>query len=207
MTTFSLYRQAQLRAWNGQLNWQSDTIVMTQHTASYAPNLDTDAFVSNLTSEVATGAGYTQGGIILSGKTALYTPANAWGQQWQPNTPYAVGQVVRPPVGNGLVFRCVAGGSSAAFQPSWPSLGLTVTDGTATWQAIAAGAVQLSALNAQWQSYSGTLRYLVVSDRTQGIASAQPLIALADLGVSSTGTGGNFSVSFDPSGIVVIWSA
>lgn len=177
---------------------------MTQHTSGYIPNLDTDAFVSNLTSEVASGAGYIQGGIALGGKSAVYTPANAWSQQWAVNTSYAVGQIVRPTTGNGLLFRCVVAGTTAGAQPTWPAEGLTVTDGSVTWLSIGPGAVQLGAQNVQWLSYSGTFRYLVLSDRSAGSASAQPLLALADMGTATTGTGGNLDVNFDPSGVIVL---
>lgn len=176
---------------------------MTQHTASYVPNLDTDAFVSNLSNEVASGSGYTQGGIVLGGKAAAYTPANSWAQQWQANTAYITGQYVRPTTGNGLIFRCVAAGTTGSGQPTWPSEGLTVADGGVTWLAAGPGAVQLTAANVQWLSYSGTFRYLVLSDRTTGSPSTQPLLAIADMGTPTTGTGGNFDVNFDPSGTLV----
>lgn len=205
MATFSLYRQSQAKAWTSQVNWLNDTIVITQHTGSYAPNLDTHAYVSDLTNEVTTGGGYTQGGIILANKSASYTPANAWSQQWQPVTAYAAGQFVRPPVGVGLIFKCIVAGTTAASQPVWPAEGLTVTDGSITWLAVGPGAVQLAAASVQWLSYTGTLRYLVISDRTPATPQTQPLIALADLGTSSTGSGGNFSANFDPSGVVVLW--
>lgn len=204
MATFGFYRQAQAKAWTGQVNWLNDTIVITQHTAGYTPNLDTHAFVSDLTNEVSTGGGYTTGGIILTGKSAAYTPANAWSQPWAAVTSYLNGQIVRANPGNGLLFRCVTAGTSGVTQPAWPSEGLTVLDGSVTWAAVAPGAVQLFAQNVQWLSYSGTLRYLVISDRTSALATAQPLLALADLTVSSSGSGGNLDVNWDPAGALVI---
>src|SRR5256885_8169198 len=112
MATFTQYRQAMAKAWNKEIDWDSDIIVVTQHTSAYVPNLDTHAYVSSLTSEVVTGGGYFQGGITLSGKASTYVPANAWQQQWQALTPYLVGQIVRPTTGNGLVFRCITAGTS-----------------------------------------------------------------------------------------------
>lgn len=206
MATFSMYRQAQLQAWKGGINWLGDNIVLTQHTSAYVPNLDADAFVSNLAGEVATGNGYVQGGITLAGKTASYVPANNWVDAWAPVTAYQTGQIIRPAAGNGFLFRCVSAGTSGASAPPWTaSPGTLTADGGVTWLCISAGAVVLGAVSAQWLSYTGSLRYLVLSDRTPPLASAQPLIALCDLGSVSTGSGGPFSVTFDPAGVLVIW--
>lgn len=206
MATYSLYRQAHLRAWSGQVNWVADNIVMTQHTASYTPNLDTDAFVSSLTNEVPAGLGYIQGGLPLLNKSAQYVPASSWGDVWAPVTAYQAGQVVRPQVPNGFLFRCITAGISGAGAPAWPSLiGSTVADGSATWGCVAAGTVALLASPVQWLSYSGSVRYLVISDRTPPVPSAQPLIGLLDLGTTYTGSGGNFDASFDPAGAIVLW--
>jgi len=208
MTVFNLYRQAQQKAWHKEIDWADDAVVITQHTSAYAPDLDGDAYVSDLAGEVATGNGYVQGGVLLAARTASYIPANAWPQQWQPMAPYQYGQIVRPTAGNGLLFRCVTAGTTGASQPSWPGSGMiAVADGSAAWLGIAAGAISLAASSVQWLSYTGTFRYLVISDRTQGAASAQPLIALSDLGASSTGSGGNLDVNFDPSGVVALWAS
>jgi hypothetical protein len=198
MPTMKWYRQARIAAWSTSLNWVSDTIVVTQHTSSYTPNLDTDAFVSNLTNEVANGNGYTQGGIALSGKTITYTPANSWTGQWAPATAYLLGQIVRPQSGNGQLFQCVVAGTSSASQPAWPAYGLDVTDGSVTWMAIGAGIVTWNAANIAWTGYAGTFRYLVVSDRQTGVASTSPLLGLLDMGTTTTGLGGNFDVNWTP---------
>jgi hypothetical protein len=206
MAAFSLYRQAHLQAWQGGINWAADGIVITQHTSAYVPSPDTDAFVSALTGEAPSGNGYVQGGITLTGKSAAYVPANAWPEAWTPLAAYQPGQVVRPAFGNGFLFRCVLGGSSGASAPAWPAAaGTPIADGTVTWLCISPGAVVLAASPVQWLSYSGSLRYLVISDRTPPLASQQPLIALCDLGAESTGSGGNFDVTFDPAGVIVLW--
>ncbi len=206
MAIFSMYRQAQLRAWSGAINWTADNIVITQHTSSYIPNLDTDAFVSNLNNEVVTGNGYVQGGISLTGKTASYVPANSWLDAWAPVVAYQAGQIVRPAAGNGFLFRCVIAGTSGVSAPLWPaSVGTLIADGSVTWLCLSAGAVSLTASSLQWLSYAGSLRYLVISDRTPSLASAQPLIALCDLGSQVTGSGGNFSINIDQAGALSIW--
>lgn len=199
MTAAQWYRQGQLRAYSGAINWASDTIVVTQHTASYTPNLDTDAFVSSLTNEVVTGNGYTQGGIALSGKSVAYTPANSWTVQWAPGTAYVVGQTVRPLAANGLLYTCVVAGTSGASAPSFPVYGLTVTDGSVTWLACGAGIITFNAANIVWSGYSGVFRYLVISDRQTGVATTEPLLGIIDTGTSTTGQGGNFDVNWTPS--------
>lgn len=206
MALYSLYRQAQLRAWSGQVNWVTDNIVMTQHTSFYEPDLDADAFVSDLADEVPAGLGYIQGGLPLLNRSARYFPADGWPSAWSPVTVYQAGQVVRPQAPAGFLFRCITAGTSGAGAPAWPAaIGSTISDGSAAWGCIAAGAVALLASPVQWLSYSASVRYLVVSDRTPASPSAQPLIALLDLGTTYTGSGGNFDANFDPAGAIVLW--
>jgi hypothetical protein len=54
--------------WKG-LNFSSDTIKVTLHTASYTPNAATHDFYNDVSAEVATGNGYTTGGETLGSKT------------------------------------------------------------------------------------------------------------------------------------------
>lgn len=56
------------------IDWVNDTIKVALLTSSYTPNQDTHHFFSDLTNEV-TGAGYTAGGLTLSGKSKSYTGA------------------------------------------------------------------------------------------------------------------------------------
>ena len=195
MVTFSLYRQAQLSAWSGAVNWGADAITATLHGTAYQPSLDLDAHVSDLAAELPTGGGYIAGGQLLSGKSAQYLPAGSWPDVWQPVTAYQPGQVVRPSLSPALLFRCYSGGTSGSVVPSWPTAaGADVTDGTVQWTAVGAGAVVLNASQLQWSGFSATFRYVVFSDRTPATASQQPLLALADMGGPVTGSGGNLPV-------------
>ena len=66
-----------------------------------------------------TGTGYTAGGKVLAGMSLTLTDANSWATAWAPNTAYTVGQIVKPIVGNGFVYRCdVAGTSQGAVVPT-----------------------------------------------------------------------------------------
>jgi hypothetical protein len=209
--SFAMYAQTQLAAWSGQVNWGSDDIVATLHTAAYAPNLVTNGYVSSLAGEVATGGGYTQGGLQLTGCSASYLPAASWPDAWAPLTPYAAGAVIRPALSASVLLYCYQAGASGASAPSWPSApGAVVADGGAAWSVISAGAVALVASPLQWPSFTASFRYVVISDRQSGNPATEPLIGLIDMGTTVSGTGGNLSVSFDGgsgSGIVIpLWS-
>jgi hypothetical protein len=212
MPTFSLYRQAQLSAWSGQVNWAGGTITATLHTSAYTPNLDTHRYVTDLSGELASGAGYTLGGKVLAGRTSAYLPAGSWPDTWAPVTGYVIGQVIRPALSPSMLFRCWSGGSSGSAAPAWPTVpGQVVTDGTVSWSAIGAGAVALAAAALQWASFTAGFRYIVLSDRTNVSPAAQPLLAVADMGGTASGSGGNLDVIFDAgfgSGIAVpLWAS
>jgi len=73
---------------------------------------------------------------------------------WAATTAYVVGDIVRATTlpGTGLVFKCITAGTTAATEPTWPTVIYTtetvegtqsnkvgfVTDGTVTWAAIMA---------------------------------------------------------------------
>jgi hypothetical protein len=211
MTTFSLYRQAQLSSWSGRVNWSGGAITATLHRDTYIPDLDADQFVSDLSGELITGAGYTLGGKVLTGRSSSYITAADWPTAWKQNTAYAAGQVVCPLLNPVLLFRCYAPGTSGNAAPAWPDVpGASVGDGSAAWSAIGSGAVALKAATLSWPSFTGAFRYIVISDRSAPAAADQPLIALADMEGTATGTGGNLDVLFDSgggSGIVIpLWA-
>jgi hypothetical protein len=51
------------------VDWLTDTVKVTLHTATYAPNRLTHRWYSDLTNELATATGYTAGGETFTGKT------------------------------------------------------------------------------------------------------------------------------------------
>jgi hypothetical protein len=201
------YRSVHVQAYSGKINWLSDTITVTLHSSSYAPDLDAHAYVSSLTNELTTGGGYTAGGLTLSGKGLTYTAANSWGTSAATGTSYAVETVVRPAAANGYVYRCAVSGTSGGSAPTWPTtIGQTVTDGTVTWETVGRGVVQFTATSPSWSSATfGPCRYLVISDRTPGTAATQPLIGLVDFGTDQTGGGGLFQVTWAAQGLLLIF--
>lgn len=57
---------------NAAVDWDTDTLKVQLHTATYTPNQDTDDFANDATNELANGNGYTTGGITLSSMTRTY---------------------------------------------------------------------------------------------------------------------------------------
>jgi hypothetical protein len=68
---------------------------------------------------------------------------------WTATTAYSVGTIIRPTSGANadlhFVYRCVAGGTSGASEPTWPGNGVdwatvtpgtTTNDGSVTWEAL-----------------------------------------------------------------------
>lgn len=198
------YGQFPLKLANKEIDLDSDTLKATLHTASYVPNLDTHAYVSDLTNELAAGSGYSTGGVTVAG-TIAYVAANSWTNQRANSTAYAVGDVVRPATGNGFLYRCAVAGTSGASIPTYPTVpGTTVADGGVTWTCVGHGAFTLDIADPSWATFSaGPFQYLVISDRTPGTAATQPLIALCDWGSNQTGGGGSFTVQIDGVGLLV----
>lgn len=202
------YRNALVKFLNKEADWNSDTITMTLHTSSYTPNLDTHAYVSDLSAEVASGSGYTTGGVTLTSCAQTYTAANSWGTSRANSTAYALGDVIRPATGNGFVYRCAVAGTSAGTTTTLGTvLGRETTDGTAVFENVGSGVIQLTAANATWSSpFSATFRYAVISDRTPGTAATQPLVGLIDFGSNQTGGGGALNVNFNSQGALLLFT-
>jgi hypothetical protein len=59
------------------------------------------------------------------------TPSTAF--PWVASNAYNLGDVARPTAGNSHLYQCTTAGTSGSAQPTWPTGGGTVTDGTAVW--------------------------------------------------------------------------
>jgi len=56
------------------------------------------------------------------------------GATWVASTAYVLGNFVKPVTLNGYHYKCTTAGTSAATEPTWPTVvGNTVVDGTVTW--------------------------------------------------------------------------
>jgi hypothetical protein len=205
------YRQALSKFLNKEADWDSDAMTVTLHNATYTPNLDTHAYVSDLTNELGTAGGYTAGGVTLASLTRTYTAANSWGTSRANSTAYAVGDVVRPSTGNGFLYRCAVAGTSNSTPPTFGTvLGRETADGgasTVVWENVGSGIIVLDAADPSWSSpfTAGPFRYAVISDRTPGTAATQPLCGLIDFGSNQTGGGGAFQINFNSQGVLQIF--
>lgn len=193
-----LYRQAPIKIFNKEIDWDSDALVWTQHSSAYTPNQDTHAYVSDLTNELSSGGGYTAGGLAIASPSRTYTAANSWGTARANSTAYAVGDVVRPASANGYLYMCVTAGTSHSAIPTWGTVvgGLTTEGGgTVTWENIGSGINVFGCSDPSWPTATfGPARYAVLSDRTPGTAATQPLIGYVDYGTDKTGGGLAFTV-------------
>lgn len=182
---------------------QTNTMNGMLITASYTPNFDTDHFVSTIrANEVAASGSYAANGSAIA-FTASYTSA-ASATARANTTAYAVGEIVRPAITNGHVWRCVAAGTSAGTEPAAITTfsgiaGQSVTDGSVTWAECGRGYVKLvpTPASVSWTSATITARYLVIADFTPSTDATRNLLACIDFGSNQTSTAGTFTVTFD----------
>lgn len=193
------YGSAFLKMVNAEVDLD-DNVTYTLHSNAYALNRFTHAYVSDLTNELPTAGGYTNGGLAAGVVTRTLTQANSWAVQRANSTAYALGDVVRPAAGNGFLYRATTTGTSGGSIPAFPTnIGDTVADGGTIWECYGRAIITFTAANpATWGTATFTARYLVLSDRTAGAAAAQPLIGVRDFGADQTGGGGNFTVNPHP---------
>ena len=55
-----------------RVDWVTDTIKLSLHTATYTPAQDTDDFFNDATNKLGAGGGYTTGGNTLGTKSTVY---------------------------------------------------------------------------------------------------------------------------------------
>lgn len=68
--------------------------------------------------------------------------------RWSPNEPISANEYVRPQIANGFAYQASGAGLTGSNEPRWPkTLGATVTDGSVTWTAVAAGTNALNAIS------------------------------------------------------------
>lgn len=198
--TSKVFGPALQSVWNGEIDFDTDTVKAMLCTSTYAPNLDTHRYKSAVTNEIV-GTGYTAGGVTLGSKTVVYTAANSWATARANSTAYALGDVVRPATGNGFLYKAVVAGTSAASIPTYPTVvGQTVTDGGVTWVNLGTGIFVLDAADPSWAGATFTARYLIFYKST-GTDATSPLISLVDFGADVSVTAGTFTYVIPATGI------
>lgn len=192
------YANAQRAMANAETDFD-DGMIFTLHGSGYSLDRFVHDYVNDLTSELATGGGYTNGGQSAGVVSRTLTVANSWSVQRAASTAYAAGDVVRPAAANGFLYRATNAGTTAAGLPTYPViLGQTVVDGGLTWECYGRAITVFTAASPPtWAApFTATgIRYVVLSDRTAGLTSAQALIGVTDLGSDQAGGGGAWGIT------------
>lgn len=134
-----MYGNLIARAFNKEVDWDSDTIKVALVSSAYAPNQDTDQTWSQVVANEVTGTGYTAGGATLSGKSMTYDGTN----------------------------------------------NVTVLD----------------ANDVTWANSTITARYAVIYSDAGASDGDKVLLGYVDFGVNQSSTNGNFTITWDASGI------
>jgi len=71
---------------------------------------------------------------ITDGSVTVSRDAGADAIAWADEAAYTSGAYCIPSVANLHFYKCTVSGTSGALEPTWPTNGGTVTDGTVTWQ-------------------------------------------------------------------------
>lgn len=185
----------------GDIDFDANTIRAALVTNAYTPAQTHEFWSTHVEANEASGTGYTAGGVALATKTNTFTAADSYATTWQASTAYEVGDLVRPVTGNGHLYVCVAAGTSAGTEPTWPTTrGGNVTDGGVTWDEIGVGFVSIDSDAVQWANSTVTARFIVlyVDGATPG--TDDYLIGYEDFGSDQSSSGANFTVTPDTTG-------
>ena len=134
-----LYGSVFAKAFNKEIDFDTDVIKVALLTSAYTPNQDTHDYFDDVASAEVTGTGYTSGGATLGNKSVTYNAGT-----------------------NEVVF-----------------------DGDDT----------------VWASSTITARYAVVYDASPATNATRPLIGYVDFTSDQSSTNGNFTITWDATGI------
>jgi len=73
MATTKTYGSVIAKAFNKEIDFDTDTIKVALVTSSYTPNQDTHDYFDDVSSNEVSGTGYTAGGNTLANKSVTYT--------------------------------------------------------------------------------------------------------------------------------------
>jgi hypothetical protein len=73
MATTKTYGSLITKAFNKEVDWDTDTIKVALVTSSYTPNQDTHDYWDDVSANEISGTGYSAGGATLANKTVGYT--------------------------------------------------------------------------------------------------------------------------------------
>jgi hypothetical protein len=135
-----LYGNFVVKAFNKEIDWDSDTIKVALLTNAYTPNQDGHDNFDDVVANQVTGTGYTSGGITLANKTNIYNSST--------------------------------------------------------------NVIVLDADDVTWASSTITARYAVIYNATPATDANRPLIGYVDFGSDQSSSNGNFTITWDSTGIV-----
>lgn len=135
-----LYGSFMQKAFNKEIDWDTDTIKVALLTSSYTPNQDTHDYFDDVSGSEVSGTGYTAGGATLGSKTSTYDAGT--------------------------------------------------------------NVITLDAADVTWASSTITARYAVLYDASGGSAATNPLIGYVDFGTDQSSSNGDFTITWDSTGIV-----
>lgn len=141
MATTKTYGSLITKAFNKEIDWDTDTIKVALVANTYTPNQDTHDYWDDVSANEISGTGYTAGGITLSSKTVGYTAGtnvtkfDAADVSWTSSTltaRYAViylstGTASTSPLIGYVDFGSDQSSSAGTFSIVWDSAGIFTT--------------------------------------------------------------------------------
>lgn len=141
MATTKTYGSLISKAFNKEVDWDTDTVKVALVTSTYTPDQDTHDYWSDVSANEASGTGYTAGGQALTTKTVTYDAAtnvtkfDADDVSWANSTitaRYAVvyvdtGTATSSPLVAYVDFGSDQSSSSGTFSVVWDSAGIFTT--------------------------------------------------------------------------------
>jgi hypothetical protein len=198
VATSQVYGHAYSQAFQGKIEFLTDTVKLALMGSGYTPNLGADTFWNDIDSNEITGTGYSAGGAAIASPTITETAANSWGLTWASAHAYVLGDVVKPSGGNGFLYMCVQAGTSGGSAPTFPTVvGETVTDNTVIWANMGVAITVFSSASVSWAGSTITASSAVLYDAQTGVATTEPLINLQAFAAPESDTAGTFVVAPD----------
>lgn len=115
-----------------------------------------------------------------------------WPGLWIQESPYLIGDLVRPPTQNGFIYECIADGTSGATEPPWGTTqDAEIVDGTTQWKTHENYAlVNVSLSGSDFQKADGDIdgRKLIVSQKIGALVHTDGTVAYMAYIDSSTKT-------------------
>lgn len=141
MATTKTYGSLITKAFNKEIDWDTDTIKVALVTSSYTPDQDAHDYWDDVSANEASGTGYTAGGATLASKTVGYTSGtnvtkfDAADVSWTSSTVTARYAVIYVATGSSATSALIAyvdfgtdqSSSAGTFSIVWDAAGIFTT--------------------------------------------------------------------------------